>query len=84
MSAEKEVNNIHQVKKLFGDIMEAINEADVNRLREIKGELKAMKGIVTPLERCMGMMIGAILEYQIETKAFQQVEEDDKVSKSKK
>jgi len=85
MNTEKEVNNIFQVKKLFSDIMEAINESDINRLREIKGELKAMQGIVSPLEMAMGFSIGAIAQYREKTKAYQQVaEEDDKTSKSRK
>lgn len=75
---EREYNNIKQVFKLFEDIIAAIYASDMDRLKEVKGELRAMESIVTPLEFSMGMMVGAIREYQRKTKEFEDSQEEGK------
>ena len=75
---EREFNNILQVKKLSEDVFAAIYASDIDRLKEIKGELKAMESVVSPLELAMGWIVGAITEYQRKTRVFEEDEEDDK------
>lgn len=86
MTNEKEYNNIMYVKKLSGDIIDAIYSTDMDRIKEIKGELKAMESVVSPLEMTMGMIVGALTDYQRKTKIFEEdtEEEDEKESKHKK
>lgn len=86
MTSEKEYNNIMYVKKLSGDILEAIYSADLDKIKELKGELKAMESVVSPLEMTMGMIVGALTDYQRKTKIFEEdIEEDDEQeSKPKK
>ncbi len=81
---EREYNNIMQVKELFKEIVDAIYAGDIDRLKEIKGELKAMESIVTPLEFTMGMTLSALSHYQRKTKIFEADEEEENDSKRKK
>ena len=74
---EREFNNILQVKKLSEDIIAAIYASDIDRLKEIKGELKAMESVVSPLELTMGWIVGALTEYQRKTKVFEEEEEEE-------
>lgn len=78
---KREFNNILQIKKLSDDIIEAIYASDIDRLREIKGELKAMESVVTPLEMAMGLIVGAITEYQRQTKVFEEEENESRKTK---
>ena len=80
---DREFKNILQVKKLSEDIIEAIHASDIDRLREIKGELRTMQSIVTPLEMAMGLIVGAITEYQRNTKVFEEAEEENDTKKRK-
>ncbi|MEK6880023.1 MAG: hypothetical protein AABY22_10465 [Nanoarchaeota archaeon] len=84
MTNEKEYNNITYVKKLSSDIIEAINACDIDRIKEIKGELKAMESVVSPLEMTMGMIVGALSDYQRKTKIFEYEEDEEQEEKKSK
>ena len=80
---EREFNNILQVKILFEDMVSAVYGSDMDRLKEMKGELKAMESIVSPLEFTMGIIVGAITEYQRKTKIFEETEGNNESRKKK-
>lgn len=66
------------VKQMAQDITDAINAADIDRIKEIKGELRAMESVVSHLELCMGTIIGAIAEYQRKTQKIRiEIDEEE-------
>lgn len=74
---EQEFKNVLYVKNLCKDLLEAVNNSDGDRMQELKGELRAMSNIITPLEIAMGSIVAAIAEYQRSTRKIEEQEPED-------
>lgn len=76
MRDQREYNNIVYVKNLLPSLLEAVEDLDFDKIREIRGEIKAIQRSMTAIELSMGLIIGATEYYKRNL-----VIEDNKVSK---
>ena len=72
---EKEFNNIVYTNRMLKELLEAVRTSDVEKFKEMKGQLKTMESVMTPLEMSMGLIIAALVTYQDRTKRFDMDEE---------